>query len=92
MRHRFVEQRHHDAAVRDAAPALIAEANSVGRDALAVERAIEMHVHADRIVRPARKAVAVVERDVAHRPAFKRSIKCAGRPALAHLRCTCSIG
>ena len=53
--------------------------------AVAVRGTIEVHVHADRIGRTARKAVAVVERDVAHRPTLKRSMRYAGKPRRAHL-------
>src|SRR5579875_422382 len=91
MRHRLVEQRHDDAAVRDAAPSLI-----LGREddvrANAFTGAIEMHVHADRIRGAARKAVAVVERNAAHRPTLRRSTRYSGSLASRILRCTCSIG
>src|SRR5579883_372033 len=91
MRHRLVEQRHDDAAVGDAAPSLILRREGdVRPDALA--GAIEMHVHADRIGGAARKAVAVVERNAAHRPTLRRFARYSGSSASRILRCTCSIG
>jgi len=86
--------RHHDAAVRDTAPALVIGCEGdVRHDAGAIRSWVEVKTHTDRILRPARKTVSIVKRNAAaHRPALKRSAKYAGNPAARILRCTSAIG